>query len=189
MSEEERRGRSLVHFGVIVFGLACGLFFALGYWVGPPEPEDTGHAIAPVALALEDGSLQATLDARDQDAWVGFSLELGREVPEGAASDLLIRRHFLRAPRGARDLGKIPLEAPSPQTEVPWVADVVVDGVPRNPALSSWYSYSYMTHLLRPDGHTFEVRLSEGTARVRVESYYCKPEGSGCLTLRYRLLP
>jgi hypothetical protein len=143
-------------------------------------------------VQVEDGSFTVTLDASNREEWVGFSFELGRVVPQGLAADIYFRRHYLQAPRGAADLGPVALQIGSRQigsgqgTE--WVEDVVVDGVQRNPALSRWYDYSYMTHLLKPRGHTYAVRLAEGAATMQVVSYYClEPEGTGCLSLRYRV--
>jgi hypothetical protein len=44
------------------------------------------------------------------------------------------------------------------------------------------------THALEPRGHAYAVRrLLGGTAITTTVSYYCQPEGSGCLTIRYAL--
>ena len=78
------------------------------------------------------------------------------------------------------------LEARLPENPA-WRGDEEVDGELRNPALADWYRYSYWTHRLRSRGRTHAVRMrSGGVAYLRLESYYCKPEGSGCLTFRYR---
>ena len=35
--------------------------------------------------------------------------------------------------------------------------------------------------------YTFASSHGGGAALLQIESYYCHPEGSGCMTLRYRL--
>jgi hypothetical protein len=94
----------------------------------------------------------------------------------------------LRAPHGAIDLGRVPLESAHVEPGAAWKDDAQIGGELQNPALRRWYSYSYWTHDLRPLGSTYAVRLAGGgTAYFQIASYYCKPEGAGCLTLRYRL--
>ena len=128
-----------------------------------------------------------TLDGRGAEEWATFSLVLGREVPEGPAVDISVQRFNIQARRGALDLGNVMLEDAKVPAEPEWEADVVIDGVKRNPALSSWYSYSMMTHLLRPRDKVFAVKLQSGIAYLQVQSYYCEPEDTGCLTFRYRI--
>ena len=55
-----------------------------------------------------------------------------------------------------------------------------------NAALAHWYSYGFVTHLLRPNGHVFMVK-TRGGARAKVEflSYYCPGSQPGCLTFRW----
>lgn len=165
-------GALLVRVGAAAFGLFAVGFAALAWLIGPPEGGPEGYAIAPAALG-PDGTWQVTLDARDGDAWVPYSLELGRVVPDGAAADLLVRRRELRAPRGAARVDA-PLRDATPPSERP-LED-----------FGRWYDYDYLTHLLTPQDATYAVGLAEGAALVQIVSYYCLPEGSGCLTLRYR---
>lgn len=55
-----------------------------------------------------------------------------------------------------------------------------------NPALAHWYRYSFVTHLLRPNGHVFLVRARSG-ALVKLEflGYYCPGTRAGCPTFRW----
>ena len=69
-----------------------------------------------------------------------------------------------------------------------WVEDSKYKGQVQNEALADWYTYSGMTHVLKANKKANAIRLkSGGVAYFQILSYYCKPEGSGCLTLRYRL--
>lgn len=160
------------------FAGATALLLALLARAGPGAPPEAGFAVTPVAQEQDGGWFQVTLDASGRQDWRGFSFELGRAVPEGAAADLSVRRHQLRAPGGARRA-----------TGGAWAADAVRAGTRLNPVLSDWYAYSYWTHRLVPRGDTFLVRLASdgGSATVQLLGYDCAGGEPGCLTLRYRL--
>jgi hypothetical protein len=177
----------LIHLGVGAFVATCALLF-LAATLAPRESDATrGFSLQPVAEPQADGSLQVTLDTSDNEKWIPFSLELGRVVPSGPAADLYLRRQMLQAPFGALDLGAVALTS-TPPASAEWVQDIVVDKVKRSPVLSKWYDYSYFSHLLSSKEGTFAVHLAGGgTASVRVVSYYCKSETSGCMTLQYRV--
>jgi hypothetical protein len=169
-------GQRLLAWGLGAFAavaLALGGFMLL---LSSPRPAEPGFAVAPVALAEPGGWWRVTLDAADAQRWRGFSFELGREVPLGAAADVLARRFQLRAPGGARAL---------PDGE--WSADAPPSGA--NPVLSAWSSYSYLSHRLQPRAGEFAVRLAggRGLVRLKVLGFYCAGGEPGCLTLRYRL--
>jgi len=60
------------------------------------------------------------------------------------------------------------------------------DAEPRHPALSSWYSYSYFSHVLTPKPHVWALRLAAGGyAKLEFVSYYCPSLEPGCVTFRY----
>ena len=88
-------------------------------------------------------------------------------------------------------LGDVPLEEASLPSEIVWEFDKTDGSQTYNPAFGKWYTYSYFTHMLEPISQTHAVRTADGSrvVFVRLENYYCKPEGSGCLTIRYRLGP
>jgi len=116
---------------------------------------------------------------------------LGREVPDGAAADVLIRRHYWRAPAGATNLGEQPLMTATISDDSVWEQDGLDDGLPVSPVLLRWYNYSYWTHLLESKHEVYGIRMRGDDSRaalVRLESYYCAPEGSGCMTFRYRMV-
>jgi len=198
MSEEsseknDDEGLDLVHVGVATMIVGGAICLAIGYKVGGPEINEVGYPLKPRAELQDDGAKLATLNTSSQQDWVSFSFDLGREVPDGAAADIAIRRHYWQAPGGAASLGKVPLmEAVIPEGDrIEWTEDGLTDGFGVNPVLLRWYSYSYWTHLLESKHEIYAIRLrgdSSRAALVRLESYYCKPEGSGCMSFRYRIV-
>jgi len=168
------------------------VFLFVSASLAPPSENSEappGFAVQPVAEEVAAGVHQVTLDTSDQGVWVPFSLELGRVVPVGPAADVYVRRQLFQAPYGAADLGEGTLEEAALPKDVSWVGDETVDEVAQSPILSSWYSYSYFSHLLTSKGETQAVRLASGKAALLdVMSYYCENETSGCLTFRYRLV-
>ena len=132
------------------------------------------------AIVLGDGAVQVTLGTSDQEQWVGFSFALGRIVPEGPTADVYARRYLLRAPLGAADLGDDPIDVDAPR----WQLDRS-SGDERNPALSGWYNYNFLSNRLSSRGHTFAVRTPDDLVYVQIVSYTCETREQGCLTLRY----
>lgn len=181
-------GRRLIFAGLAAFAVVGVTTFALGAFFAPDVEAPPGFPIAEVATPGGGGTFRLTLDVADRDHWIPVDLRAGRLVAGVEQADLAARRYVLRAPHGAADLGPGRLEdAPWPRT-VDWDADAEVDGAFQNPALADWYDYSYWTHLLESRGHVYALRRRDGgIALVELVSYYCEPEGSGCLTLRYRL--
>jgi hypothetical protein len=176
-------GARFIAWAIGGFFAACVLLLALGRFMKPEvEP---GFAVSP-AKPTPAGVFRVTLDVQDNKRWVAFSFGAG-QVGQGDA-DLWVQRHRLRAPAGAIDLGAVDLARAQVPAEAGWVRDELHQGVEENPALARWYNYSYWTHLLKTKGHTYAVRRAGGgVAYFRVLSYYCEPEGTGCLTLEYRL--
>ena len=191
MSEETPEGVWLVRGAVAAMLVATGIGVAIGMKVGGPDIDEVGYFVTERAETLEDGSLWVTLNTMDQHRWVPVSLELGREVPDGGAVDLRIRRHYFQVPGGAIELDSTDLATATLPADPEWVEDELDDGILLNPLLLRWYNYSYWTHLLQSKHKIYAARLSgqpNRAALFRVESYYCKPEGTGCLSLNYRLV-
>ena len=177
----------MIHLGVGAFLVTCALLFLAATLVPRESDAPPGFVVNPVAKTQADGSRLSTIDTSDNDAWIPFSLELGRIVPDGPAADLYLRRQMMKAPHGALPLGAVSLDAPLPATPK-WVQDIVVDEVERSPVLSQWYEYSYFSHLLTSKNDTYAVQLaSGGNASIQVVSYYCETETSGCMTLQFRV--
>ncbi len=184
-------GLRLVHIGVASMFIGGVICLGIGYAVGGPEINEVGYPMMPIAEVQDDGNMMVTLNTSDKDVWVPFSFELGRQVPEGPAADVAIRRHYWQAPAGAASVGVVPLSEASIPDDVEWTKDGLNDGFNASPVMLKWYNYSYWTHLLESKHEIYAIRLrgeENRAALVRLESYYCLPEGSGCMTFRYRLV-
>jgi len=181
----------LVRWAVVAMVLATTIGVYIGMQVGGPDIDEIGYPVSERAAQFEDGSFQITLNASSQDHWVPFSFVLGRQVPDGAAADLRLRRHYVQVPGGAIEIESTDLMTAQLPSSLEWVEDELDDGILLNPLLLRWYDYSYWTHLLQSKHKVYAARLAGEPTRAalfRVESYYCKPEGSGCVTLHYRLV-
>ena len=189
-SPEESRSPvvRLVAFATVGFIIAGAILFAIASSIKPEE--NPGYALTDAANHLAETG-RGTLDVKDRHTWTGFSFLTGKRLTEIDPADLLGRRHHLRAPGGAMRLGDVPREEASRPSEIVWEFDKTDGSQTYNPAFGKWYTYSYFTHMLEPISQTHAVRTADGSrvVFVRLENYYCKPEGSGCLTIRYRLGP
>ncbi len=170
--------------GFVVTGL---VLFSVARRIAPDT--EPGHTITDKAIAGSDGTFRLTVDARNGERDVAIDLSGGRVVSSPDSADIVARRFMLRAPHGAADLGDVPLEGAQAGEATEWVRDEESAGEVKNPALSAWYDYEHWAHQLTPKARTYAVRLASGggVAYVRFVSYYCQPEGSGCLTFDYRL--
>ncbi len=190
-STEER----LAHQEVNVAKWAIGAFVVtsvviVAAWPLLSSEVQPGFPLAERAVPQSDGSFLLTLDVASRERWVPVHLGQGMVVDLEGDADLLLRRYVIRAPAGAKNLGSVPLEQADPHTGGSWVRDERADGDWKNAAIDRWYDYSMSNHLLTAKGYTYAIkRRAGGTATLRVESYYCDPPGSGCMTLRYRLGP
>lgn len=187
--QANKKANKVIVIGVVTFIGTCVLMLILGLAIGPNMGQsEPGFPLEETPITLEDGTQRVTLLTADKEAWIPFSLELGRVVPAGAMADLKIRRYQFQIPRGAVDVGKGPLADATLPDSPKWTMDSDLDGVLVNPAIERWYKYSYMSHLLSSKNHNYAIQLASGkTAFVQVLSYYCAPEGTGCLTLNYRI--
>ncbi len=127
-----------------------------------------------------------TLDARDLARWQFYSLRRGAISPPDTADwDLAVRRYHAITSGSAADAGAVTFEqarevATAAFLETVFARDTV------QPALSRWYRYGWVTHLLRPNGHVFLVRTrSVGPIKLEFLSYYCPGSQPGCLTFRW----
>jgi len=169
--------------GAFVF--VCALLFAAGTWITPAGVD--GYSPSKAAAVDSDGSFTITVNTSNRTKWVPVNLGAGRVAAKGEKPDLLLRRYLAQAPHGALDLGDVLLNEAAISEDAEWVRDSVVDGEVQNETLSKWYMYSYWTHLLEAKAKTYAVKLANGSvAYLRFVSYYCKPEGTGCMTLKYR---
>ena len=171
---DAKDGQRMVHVGVATMVVACAVSLFVGYRVGGPEINEVGFPLSPKATLQDDGAQLVTINTSDNVLWIPFSFELGQQVPDGPAADVLIRRHYWQAPGGAASLGVQPLMETEAPKDIEWVEDGLTDGFSANPVLLRWYSYSYWTHLLQSKHEVYAIRLRGDETRaalVRIESY------------------
>lgn len=152
-----------------------------------PEPVNVGGRLV--------GPTTYTVDASDPDRWVYFDFSRASVVedPGPLAWDLAFRRFHVIANGGAafsgqggiRALPGVPLAAVPRAPEGGYVqTEVGSDTV--NTAITEWYDYSWLSHVLRPRPGTYVVRTAEGRyAKLELLSYYCPGARPGCMTFRY----
>ena len=173
--------------GLVSFVLTCILVFLFASWMTPDvEP---GFPTTRKAVPQEAGVFRVTVDAGDRKEWIPINLSTGAVGGNEHKADILVQRYIIRAPNGGVDLGQIPLADAKVDDTTEWTEDEIVDGQLQNPTLSHWYTYSYFTHLLKSENHSYAVRLrsGDGIAFYNVVSYYCEPERTSCVTIDYRL--
>ncbi|HXD95723.1 MAG TPA: HmuY family protein [Candidatus Acidoferrum sp.] len=140
-------------------------------------PNDAGRALV--------GPVLYTLDATSAETWRSFSFKLGAVVD--GSGDLAFKRYAIVAGPGAGilDLGETAFEQ---VRTVPADGYVVNEGAaePRNPAIASWYTYGFFTHVLSPKPRVWAVRTADGRyAKLEMVGYYCPGPQPGCPTFRY----
>ena len=140
-------------------------------------PNDAGRALV--------GPVLYTLDATSAETWRSFSFKVGAVVD--GSGDLAFKRYAIVAGPGAGilDLGETAFEQ---VRTVPADGYVVNEGAaePRNPAIASWYTYGFFTHVLSPKPRVWAVRTADGRyAKLEMVGYYCPGPQPGCPTFRY----
>ncbi len=164
------------------------------YSPSPYRPEEVGERLV--------GPVVYTVDARSKEMWMYFDFSRGSVVPVDNPKtgdwDLSIRRHVIRTnggatnPNGQAALSAIEGPDLSAVSRVPDEAEFVSDVRakkrlhPYNPVVDKWYKYSYTTNVLLPKPIVYLVRTQDGKyAKMRIVSYYCKGNISGCMTIEY----
>ncbi len=189
-------------------GLPLVLILALAGLVvwGELQPRPPGFAPTdPEAGAIiTDQWAQFTVDVDTGDDYALFDLNEGRLVAGDfttPAWDLAFRKTTIltnsgttnpTGPGGAIDLGEVALIDAVVPDSVAFAVDALGgddDDKPENPALSGWYGYDFLRHIVNTRDNTFLVRTDgDRDALVHFDSYYCEDESTRCLTLRYRLV-
>ena len=107
------------------------------------------------------------------------------DLPDTTGWDLAFQRFKIIAAGGVLDLGAGPFDAVLRAPEGVYVAtEFGRDTV--NAALERWYSYSWMTHRLKPKSAVYAVQTRDGRfAKLEFLSYYCTGMAPGCVTFRY----
>jgi len=164
------------------------------YSPSPYRPKDVGERLV--------GPVVYTIDARSKEMWMYFDFSRGSVVtvdnPKTGDWDLSIRRHVIRTnggatnPNGQAALLALEGQELSAVIRVPDEAAFVSDVRdkkrlhPYNSVVDKWYKYSYTTNVLLPKPIVYLVRTQDGKyAKMRIVSYYCKGNISGCMTIEY----
>lgn len=141
---------------------------------------------------------QYTIDARSRSDWAYFDFSGDAQTsgsPDGLDWDLGFRRTDVITNGGATnpagvgaaaELGSVSLQE-ADVTAAAFVADVVDEerGL-ESPALHSWYSYDWTTHVVSSKGHAYAVKAATGElALITFLSYYCDDGSAGCITFEY----
>lgn len=160
----------------------------------PPQPREVGeHLIGPNIY---------TIDARSKETWMYFDFSRASVVavqnPKADDWDLAFRRHVIRSNGGATNsaaqaaLLSLPGQDLKAVRAVPKAATFTPDmrttqrPFPYNPVVKKWYNYSYMSNVLVPKAVVYVVRTQDGKyAKLRILSYYCEGNISGCMTFEY----
>ncbi len=169
---------------------------------GSVAPEENTPSEEPTAS--EDWT-RYTLDATSKQDWVMFDFAQGRVVDSDFSAtdwDVAFKRTKVltnsgitnpTGPGGAFDLGEVALDDATPPASAAFAVDILGgddDDDPENPAIGSWYKYSFIKHIISVRPNTYLVRTGEDLdALVQFDSYYCEDEEAACITFRYRLVP
>jgi len=176
--------------------IAVGAVLALaGVFVAVTLQVPSVPTYAPTPAAVREagpglvGPVLYTVDASAPDVWRYFSFRAGSVVdsPAPRGWDLAFRRYSIIAGDGVglRDLGEMRLEDVRAVPVTGYVANEQ-RGEPRNPAIASWYDYSYFSHVLSPKPRVWAVRTADGRyAKLEIVGYYCVGGRPGCPTFRY----
>ena len=189
MTRMSRRGVTAAP--LLLYGLFGVFVAATAYLIASSLTRRSVLTYAPTpasSVAAQDSASHApgaidtlTIDATDADRWTYVSLSrravLARR--DTAGWELAVRRYQIRSSGSASDVGVIALD------EIAGAADKRGNAAASSD-LGHWYRYSWLTHLLEPRGHVFEIHSSGGrTFGLQIISYYCPGPTAGCLTVRY----
>jgi len=149
--------------------------------------------------------IRYTVDARSKQEWILFDFNTGELVDGDFASpgwDIALKRTKVltnsgvtnpSGPGGAYDLGEVSLAEATPPTTAAFTVDILTgedEDEPENPAISGWYKYSFIKHVVSVKPNTYLVRSGEDRdALVQFGSYYCEDEDPACITFSYLLVP
>jgi hypothetical protein len=170
----------------LVIGVVATFLAAIAYLIATSLVPRTAAEFTfdpPVPRASDDlvGVDTITISAPDDAVWRFVDLERRALLapPDTAGWDLAVRRFNVIASAEAMDLGTVSFDGILHATAIRYrpAADST---------LSRWYRYSYLSHLLQPNGHVYALRTREGNEwKVEFLSYYCTGMVPGCVTFRY----
>lgn len=179
-----------------LLGGFAAFLVAIVYIIGSSLTKRTAPVFAPTPFGAPRSPARPavdtlTADARGERAWTFVDLERGIVFSSANTSawDLAVRRHNIGASGAIADAGRVSFDAVTGAPAGSFVASSMGrDTV--NAAISRWYVYGMMSHLLEPNGHVYVVRTRAGRDfKLEILSYYCPGLEAGCLTFRYAALP
>ncbi len=136
------------------------------------------------------GTDTLTVDASASRPWRFVDLDSGGVVrpPDTSGWDLAIRRFHIIASGAIADAGPTSFDSMAQRPASGYIVNTLGPDT-TNAAIGRWYTYSMLSHLLKPKGRLYVVRTSRGRfAKLELLSYYCPGLQAGCLTFRYAFL-
>jgi hypothetical protein len=177
--------RATVILGSVLILFVAALVYLVASSLAPRRERE--FPPSPVGAALAESGI-VTLDARDERAWTFFDADRRIVLSRGDTTgwDIAARRHNVITSKPVADIDTS--VGPAVPASARWTrTDFGRDTT--NAALSHWYRYDLLAHLLRPSDHWFVLHTGEGRwIRFRIVSYYCPKLEAGCVTLEYRQL-
>lgn len=190
MTRMSRRGVTAAP--LLLYGLFGVFVAAIAYLIASSLTRRSVLTYAPTpassSVSVQDSATRnsrtidtLTIDAKDAGRWIYVSLTRRAVLAARDTSgwELAVRRYQIRSSGHVSDAGVTALD------EVVRAADHGgIAGAPSE--LGHWYRYSWLTHLLEPRGHVYQIHSSGGrTFALEIVSYYCPGPTAGCLTVRY----
>jgi len=170
----------------LVIGVVATFLAAIAYLIATSLVPRTAAEFTfdpPVPRASDDleGVDTITISAPDDAVWRFMDLERRALLapPDTAGWDLAIRRFNVMSSAEVADLATTTFGSVLDEGAISYrpAADSL---------LTRWYRYSYLSHLLQPNGHVYALRTREGNEwKLEFLSYYCTGMVPGCVTFRY----
>jgi hypothetical protein len=187
MTRMSRRGVTAAP--LLLYGLFGVFVAATAYLIASSLTRRSVLTYAPTPAPLDQdsgsrapGAIDTlTIDATNADRWTYVSLTRRAVLAFGdtAGWELAVRRYQVRSSGLVSDVGVTGLDQVARTPDNGRNATAPSD-------LGHWYRYSWLTHLLEPSGHVYEIHSSGGrTFALQIISYYCPGPTAGCLTVRY----
>ncbi len=166
-----------------------------------PAVSSAGDAAVSAVAPTKTGTT-VTVDARDDSAWAFFDFSQGQVIDTSMDApdwQLAFQRTTLltnsgitntSGPSGAVNLGEVDFDGAQLPGGAVFIVDELDDaGDAGNAAISDWYNYQFINHVIEAKRNVYAVRADDSSvALVRFDSYYCDDGSPGCVTFVYRLV-
>lgn len=175
--------------GVAVLGFAGLIIFLIVSALSPGEAATFDPSPIELIGEAPPAGFTDTVTIAAYDGWQFFDFERGSVVlpPDTTGWDLMLRRFSIVPARLALDLDTVGFDTDIALPADGWSQSTFGrDTV--NAALDRWYTYSMLSHLLEPNGHTYVIRTTaDRVVTIEFLGYYCTGMVAGCPTFRYRV--